>query len=136
MAWVLRYAHDSDGTPLEGNTVEFLQRHVEEGVAVRVIYTPDWTGVPGVDPHYPPYRKLIMDLDPVLSRPGAVFGQAEWRSLDVPPPYDAITFGAGDTDYLLNLSTTGKVWRRFGRAGGGGNPDQLSNWAMEWYCDL
>lgn len=137
MAWILKYAHDANGTPGDGHSLDVLRRYVEEGAAVRVAYIPDWTGAPNVDPQLPPYRKLVMDVDPVLSRPGAVFGQAEWKSVEVPQPYDALTFSNASLDYILNLSTTGTVWRRAVRADGQlAQADQESNWAMEWYCEI
>ena len=137
MAWTLRYAHDSNGTPLPGHSLDVLRPLLEAGAAVRVAYIPDWSDAAGVDPEYPPYARLLMDVDPVLSRPGAVFGQAEWRSLDLNPPYDAITFSNTSSHYILNLSTTGRVWRRAVRSDGQpAEPDALSQWAMEWYCDI
>ena len=137
MAWVLRYAHDANGNPLPGQSLDVLRTDVEMGAAVRVAYLPNWRDNPDIDPDFPPYSKLIMDVDPVFSRPGAVFGQAEWRSVDLPAPYDELTFSNASLDYILNLATTGKVWRRAVTADGQfAEPDRLSNWAMEWYCDL
>lgn len=132
MAWVLRYAHDANGIPLPGESLDILRGDVERGAAVRVAYLPDWDGKPDA----PPYGRLIMDVDPVFSRAGGVFGQAEWRSVDLPPPYDALTF-SNAMDYIVNLATSGKVWRRAVRGDGQlAEADRLSNWAMEWYCDL
>lgn len=134
MAWTLRYAHESDGTPRPGYALDDLIESVERGFPVRVAYIPAWSAAQNENR---PYTKLVMDVDPVLSRPGAVFGQAEWRSVDVPPPYDAVTFSNASSDYVLNLSTTGNVWRRALAANGQpAQPDVLSDWAMEWYCDI
>ena len=133
MAWILRYAHDENGGPLEGHALDVLRNHVERGAAVRVAYVPHWMADHEVA--NPPYTKLIMNLDLVLSRPGAVLGQAKWTGVDVPYPYDTLTFSNSSPEYVVNLSTTGKVWRRASKAGEPTQPDKLSNWAMEWYCE-
>ena len=126
MAWSLKYAHDENGNPEDGSLGDLMDA-VGRGAAVRVAYV-----VPPEEGS--PYRQLILDLHTVILMSAHVHGHASYPSLK--PEADNLRFETEHIPYLLNLSTSGKVWRRE-VTGGDGTVLRTNDfkWALRWYCD-
>lgn len=125
MTWTRIYSHDGDGTPISGDK-DALIAAVENGAAVRVIYH----GVENEEAY-----KLVMDVNPAASASGHVLGQAGWTNFDFSPEWDYLTYPNGDTPYILNLSTSGKV-NRLRRDSSGGVQTDIFHAELEWACDV
>lgn len=129
MSWKLVLKHDENGNPTgdsPGGKAELI-RMIKAGKAIRV-----GLRYPEDDPEE---RITVFQPFVVYTRYGEAFAQAAWTSSSWKAPNrDALEFESKHSEYILNVSTTGYVVRRFLFLDGK-TDDHTKNLPASWFVE-